>query len=217
MPAVRGSRCAIHSLSSASACSWAITYLVIGDDNLTELALGLVFCAVLVTITLTDLEQRLIPNKIVLAGALAGVAIALTDPSNLDERAIAAAAAGGFLLVVTLLYPRGMGMGDVKLAAMMGLYLGRAVAPALLIGFAAGALVGLAMMARHGVGGAQARDPIRALPGAGRDRRALGRRRDRRLVHRHVFLRLTIELGPRRGAGAQVHAQVIDAGCRLSL
>ena len=129
---------------------WAITYLVIGDDNLTELALGLVFCAVLVMITLTDLEQRLIPNKIVLAGALAGVAIALTEPSSLDERAIAAAAAGGFLLIVALLYPRGMGMGDVKLAAMMGLYLGRAVAPALLIGFAAGALVGAAMMARHG-------------------------------------------------------------------
>ncbi len=78
------------------------------------------------------------------------MAIALTDPSTLDERAIAAVAAGGFLLVVALLYPRGMGMGDVKLAAMMGLYLGRAVAPALLIGFAAGALVGIAMMARHG-------------------------------------------------------------------
>ena len=129
---------------------WAVTYLVIGDENLTELALGLVFCAVLVTITLTDLEQRLIPNKIVLAGALAAVAIALTDPPSLGERGIAAVAAGGFLLVVALLYPRGMGMGDVKLAAMMGLYLGRAVAPALLIAFAAGALVGIAMMARHG-------------------------------------------------------------------
>ena len=43
-----------------------------------------------------------------------------------------------------------MGMGDVKLAAVMGLYLGRAVAPALLIGFAVGAVVGLAMIARAG-------------------------------------------------------------------
>ncbi|MCO5328269.1 MAG: A24 family peptidase, partial [Solirubrobacterales bacterium] len=63
---------------------------------------------------------------------------------------IAAAIAGGFLLVVTFLYPRGMGMGDVKLAAVMGIYLGRAVAPALLIGFAAGALFGIGLIARHG-------------------------------------------------------------------
>jgi leader peptidase (prepilin peptidase) / N-methyltransferase len=54
------------------------------------------------------------------------------------------------LFVIALAYPRGMGMGDVKLVAMMGLYLGRAVAPALLVAFAAGAIVGLAMIARMG-------------------------------------------------------------------
>jgi leader peptidase (prepilin peptidase) / N-methyltransferase len=43
-----------------------------------------------------------------------------------------------------------MGMGDVKLVAMLGLFLGRAVAPALLIGFGAGAVLGLALIARHG-------------------------------------------------------------------
>ena len=108
-------------------------------------------CTVLVAVTLTDLEQRLIPNSIVLAGALAAIAIvAVSDPSSLAERAIAAAAAGGVLLLVALVYPRGMGMGDVKLTAMLGLYLGRAVAPAVLIGFAAGAVVGVAMIARHG-------------------------------------------------------------------
>ena len=129
---------------------WLVTYLVLGDDDLTELALGLIFCAVLVAITLTDLEQRLIPNRIVLAGAIAAIAISLTEPSTLAERGVAAVAAGGFLLVVALLYPRGMGMGDVKLVAMMGLYLGRAIAPAMVIGFAAGALVGIVMLARHG-------------------------------------------------------------------
>ena len=41
-------------------------------------------------------------------------------------------------------------MGDVKLVAMMGLYLGRSIAPALLIGFASGALIGLALIAREG-------------------------------------------------------------------
>ena len=130
---------------------FAATYLVLGDDDIAELALGLVLCTILVAITLTDLEHRVIPNKIVLAGAIVAVAVvAATDASSLVDRAIAAAAAGGFLFIVALVYPRGMGMGDVKLVAMMGLYLGRAIAPALLIGFATGALVGGALIARHG-------------------------------------------------------------------
>jgi leader peptidase (prepilin peptidase)/N-methyltransferase len=129
----------------------AATYLIIGDDPWWELALGLVLCVVLVAITLTDVDLRIIPNKFVLAGSIAAVAIvAVGDADELPERAIAAAAAGGFLFVVALAYPRGMGMGDAKLVAMMGLYLGRAVAPAILVGFAVGALVGLALMARHG-------------------------------------------------------------------
>lgn len=130
---------------------YAATYLILGDDDAGELLLGLIFCTVLVTITLTDLELRLIPNAIVLAGAIAAVAVvAATDASSLDERAIAGVAAGGALLLVVLAYPRGMGMGDVKLVAMMGLYLGRAVAPAVLIGLLAGAVVGVALIARHG-------------------------------------------------------------------
>jgi leader peptidase (prepilin peptidase)/N-methyltransferase len=81
-----------------------------------------------------------------------GIAIvAIADPASLPERAAAAAGAGGFLLVVALAYPRGMGMGDVKLAAVLGLYLGQAVVPAMLVGFAAGALVGAAIIARKGV------------------------------------------------------------------
>jgi leader peptidase (prepilin peptidase)/N-methyltransferase len=127
------------------------TYLALGDDDTGELVLGLVFCTVLATITLTDLELRLIPNAIVLAGAIAAVAIvAIDDPSSLDERAIAAAIAGGVLLFVAFAYPQGMGMGDVKLVAMMGLYLGRAVAPAVLIGFLVGAVVGVGLIARRG-------------------------------------------------------------------
>jgi leader peptidase (prepilin peptidase)/N-methyltransferase len=130
---------------------WAVTYLVLGGDDLAALALGLIFCTVLLAITLTDLELQLIPNAIVLAGAVAAVAIvAATDVSDLGERAIAAAAAGGGLMLVVLAYPRGMGMGDAKLAAMMGLYLGRAVAPALLIGLFAGAVVGVGLIARYG-------------------------------------------------------------------
>jgi leader peptidase (prepilin peptidase) / N-methyltransferase len=135
----------------AMAALFAATVLILGTAKAGELALGLALCALLVIVTLTDLERRVIPNTILLVGAMIGVGIAAaTDPSSLAERGIAAAAAGGFLFLIALAYPRGMGMGDVKLVAVMGLYLGRAVAPALLIGFAAGALVGLAMIARKG-------------------------------------------------------------------
>jgi leader peptidase (prepilin peptidase)/N-methyltransferase len=130
---------------------WAASYLILGDDNATELILGLVLCALLVTITLTDLDLRLIPNAVVLFGGIVGIAIAaIGEPGSLDTRAIAAVVAGGVLFLVVLLYPRGMGMGDVKLVAMMGIYLGRAVAPAVLVGFLLGAVVGLGMIARQG-------------------------------------------------------------------
>ena len=130
---------------------FAATVLILDTDDAAELALGLLLCAVLATVTLTDLDRRIIPNAVVLFGALAAIAIvAASDPEDLVERGIAAAAAGGFLFVVALAYPRGMGMGDAKLVAMMGLYLGRAIAPALLIGLAAGALVGAVLIARHG-------------------------------------------------------------------
>jgi leader peptidase (prepilin peptidase)/N-methyltransferase len=134
----------------ATALLFAAVALAFHDDP-AELALGLVFVTVLVAITITDLERRIIPNKVLLVGAVAALAIAAaTDPSSLPERAIAALAAGGLLFAAALAYPRGMGLGDVKLAATMGLFLGRDVGPAMLIALLAGSLVGLAMIARHG-------------------------------------------------------------------
>lgn len=115
------------------------------------IALGCVFCLTLLVVTLTDLDHRIIPNKVLIASLVAGVALAvLADAGDLDERAIAAAVAFAVLFLVALVYPSGMGMGDVKLAGLMGVYLGRAVAPALLAGFLAGALFGLALIAKHG-------------------------------------------------------------------
>jgi leader peptidase (prepilin peptidase)/N-methyltransferase len=135
----------------AMAALFVATVLILGTQNTGELALGLLFCALLVMVTLTDLERRVIPNAVLLVGAVAGIAIAAaTDPGSLVERGLAAAGAGGALLCVALAYPRGMGMGDVKLAAVMGLYLGSAVVPALLVGFGVGALFGLGLIARHG-------------------------------------------------------------------
>jgi leader peptidase (prepilin peptidase)/N-methyltransferase len=134
----------------ASGALYAATALVLWGDA-GEIALGLSFVTMLLAITLIDLERRIIPNKILLVGAIVGLALAAsTDPGSLPEKAIALAAAGGLLFAIALAYPRGMGMGDVKLAAVMGLYLGRSVAPALLIAFAAGSLVGLVLIARHG-------------------------------------------------------------------
>jgi leader peptidase (prepilin peptidase)/N-methyltransferase len=150
-------RCCGASISSrypltelTLAALYVATVLVLWDDP-AELALGLVFVTTLVAITLTDLELRVIPNKILIVSALLGLAIAAaTDPGSLPERAAAAAAAGGLLFIAALAYPRGMGLGDVKLAAVMGLFLGRNVAAAILVALLAGSLVGLAMIARHG-------------------------------------------------------------------
>jgi leader peptidase (prepilin peptidase)/N-methyltransferase len=131
---------------------YAATVLVLWDDP-TQLVLGLVFVTGLLAVTLTDLERRIIPNKILLVTAVLGVAIvAIGDPSSLPERGIAAVAAGGAFFLVALAYPRGMGLGDVKLAAVMGLFLGRDVAPAILVALLCGSLVGLAMIASQGSG-----------------------------------------------------------------
>lgn len=129
---------------------YVLTVLVLWEDPV-EVALGLILLTTLLAVTLTDLERRIIPNKILAVAA--GLALAITavaDLGDLPERLIAAAAAGGLLFTTALVYPRGMGLGDVKLAATMGLFLGRDVAPALLVALLAGSVVGLAMMARHG-------------------------------------------------------------------
>jgi leader peptidase (prepilin peptidase) / N-methyltransferase len=134
--------------------AFAATAIVFRDDP-AQLALGLVFVAMLAAITLTDLDRRLIPNRILIAGAVAGLAIVLaTDPASMGERALAAAGAGGFLLAIALAYPRGMGMGDVKLTAVMGLYLGVSVVPAVAIAVVCGGVVGIGAMVG---GGSEAR------------------------------------------------------------
>lgn len=134
----------------ALAVLYAVTTLVLWDDA-TEVALGLIFVTMLATVTLTDLERRLIPNRILLVGAVAAVAVAaIGDPGSLPARLVAAAGAGGLLFLAALAYPKGMGLGDVKLAATMGLFLGRDVIPAIFVALLAGSLVGLAMIAREG-------------------------------------------------------------------
>lgn len=127
--------------------------LVVLAKGLDENALlGLVLVLLLVPVTLIDLDHRIIPNRLMLIGAIAAPAlVALTQPEALLEHAVAAVAAGGFFLVAVLAYPRGMGEGDVKLAFVLGLFLGRDVGPALFVALVAGTLVGAAVIARKGV------------------------------------------------------------------
>jgi leader peptidase (prepilin peptidase)/N-methyltransferase len=125
-------------------------------DDAADVVLGLVLVTMLVPVTLIDLDHRLIPNKITYPAApLALVIAAALDADRIPELLIAGAAAGAFFFIAALAYPRGMGMGDVKLAGVLGLYLGRAVAPAVLIALVAGVLVGGVIIAR--VGAAQGR------------------------------------------------------------
>jgi leader peptidase (prepilin peptidase) / N-methyltransferase len=133
-------------------CAVLAVLVLVTKHSVHDIALGLVLIAVLVPVALIDLETRLIPNRITLPAAIAAlVAGALTRPSGLPEQLIAGAAAAGFLLIFLLAYPRGMGMGDVKLAGVLGLFLGPSVGVAILSGTLIGALAGAVVMARVGV------------------------------------------------------------------
>jgi leader peptidase (prepilin peptidase)/N-methyltransferase len=125
--------------------------VVLTKHSASAIALGLVLVVVLVPVALIDLEHRIIPNRLTAVGAMLALAAGIAlDPSGEPQRLIAAAAAGGGLFLVALAYPGGMGMGDVKLAGVMGLLLGRAVAAALLIALLSGVLVGMLVIARKG-------------------------------------------------------------------
>jgi leader peptidase (prepilin peptidase)/N-methyltransferase len=117
-----------------------------------DLVLELPFVAALIALAAIDFDHQLLPNKIVYPLAVWGViATLLVDRDDLVENLAAGAGAFLFLFAAVVAYPRGMGMGDVKLAGAMGLYLGLAVIPALLVAFLAGSAVGVAILVREGV------------------------------------------------------------------
>jgi leader peptidase (prepilin peptidase)/N-methyltransferase len=101
--------------------------------------------------TLSDLRTRLIPDGPLIAALAVALAICgAADPASLPVRLLAGAGAGGFLLAASLARPDGMGLGDVKLAGVLGVFLGASVVEALLVAFAAGSIAGLALIAGHG-------------------------------------------------------------------
>jgi leader peptidase (prepilin peptidase) / N-methyltransferase len=107
------------------------------------------FCAVLVAVTATDLTHRIIPNRIVVpAAAVILVAQTALEPS--PQWTLGALGASGFLFLAVLAYPAGMGMGDVKLALVMGAALGKTVPVALMLGMLAALVPSVILLARHG-------------------------------------------------------------------
>jgi leader peptidase (prepilin peptidase) / N-methyltransferase len=134
-----------------TAVAFAGVVLARGADA--ELWALIPFTAMLVAVAGIDLDHRIVPNKILLPAAIWGVVTAVAfRPDMLVELLVAGAGAFTFLLLAALAYPAGMGMGDVKLAGVMGLYLGAAVIPALFVAFVAGSLVGMVTIAREGAG-----------------------------------------------------------------
>ena len=114
-----------------------------------QMVVSAFFCAVLVAVSAIDLTHRIIPNRIVLpAFVLVLVAQTLLEPS--PEWALAALGASGFLFLAVLAYPAGMGMGDVKLALLMGAALGKTVAVALMFGMVAALVPAVILLVRHG-------------------------------------------------------------------
>lgn len=137
---------AIAWLVLVACCLWRFGFSM---EALVD-ALG---CAVIVAVTVTDLERRIVPNRIVVPAL--GVALVVQtarDPS--PEWLASSLGAGGFFLLLALVNPAGLGMGDVKLAAFLGAWLGYAVAVALFVGALLGAVPALVLLAR---GGAKAR------------------------------------------------------------
>jgi leader peptidase (prepilin peptidase)/N-methyltransferase len=125
--------------------------VAVHHDDGPRLVLGILLVAFLVPLTLVDLAVRLLPNRLTApAAAVAVVAGTLLDPGSELDRLLAGAAAGGCFLVAALASPAGMGMGDVKLVAVLGLFLGEEVAVAVFVALLAAVAVGLVIIARKG-------------------------------------------------------------------
>jgi leader peptidase (prepilin peptidase) / N-methyltransferase len=123
-------------------------------------------CAAFVVVTATDLERRIVPNRVVLPAAVA--VLALDTVWHLSpEWALGALGASGFLFLAALAYPGGMGMGDVKLALLIGALLGRATPVGLLLGLLFALVPSLVLIARHGVGARRLAIPLAPFLAAG--------------------------------------------------
>jgi leader peptidase (prepilin peptidase)/N-methyltransferase len=113
---------------------------------------AVLFVVVLAVVSVVDVRRRIIPNRIVLpAAAIILAARTIVHPSVVWL--VAGAGAAGFLLAAAIVRPGGMGMGDVKLALLLGVAVGRTVPLALVVALAAAAVPSIALLVRHGARG----------------------------------------------------------------
>jgi leader peptidase (prepilin peptidase) / N-methyltransferase len=126
-----------------AACFWKFGFSV-------DAGIASFFCAVLVVLSAIDIDRRIIPNNIVLpAAVIVLVANSVVHPSF--EWMAAGFGAALFLLLAALAYPRGMGMGDVKLALLLGVAVGRYVPIALFAGMLSALVPSAVLFSRHGM------------------------------------------------------------------
>lgn len=120
-------------------------------NDMAAAVLDVSLLALLGVVTVSDLRTRLVPDGALLASLLVAISVCVvTDSDGVPVRLLAGVCAGGFLLAAALIRPDGMGLGDVKLAAVLGFYLGGGVIEAMVISFAAGSVAGLVLIARNG-------------------------------------------------------------------
>jgi leader peptidase (prepilin peptidase) / N-methyltransferase len=132
----------------------------------TNAAAAGIACAALVVVTATDLERRIVPNRVVLPAAVAVLVLqTVSHPS--PEWAIGAVGAAGFLFLALLAYPAGMGMGDVKLALLIGALLGVTTPVGLMLGLFLALVPSVVLLARHGAGARKLGIPFAPFLAAG--------------------------------------------------
>jgi leader peptidase (prepilin peptidase)/N-methyltransferase len=110
------------------------------------------FCAALVVLSAIDAERRILPDLIVLPSwALVLAAQIALYPGRTLEWVAGSLGASLFLFLALVAYPRGMGMGDVKLALLLGAMLGKAVSVGLMVGMLAALVFSTVLFAQHGL------------------------------------------------------------------
>ena len=155
-------------LRAVAAAVWVVLAIacMVVLEPLGEALIGALGCAVLVAVTVTDLERRIIPNRIVIpATGVALVVQTIREPSV--EWIVACVGAGLFFLLFALVYPAGLGMGDVKLAGFLGAWLGWDVAVALFLGSIFAVTPAIVLLARHGSAGRKMGLPFAPFLAAG--------------------------------------------------
>ncbi|HZQ81372.1 MAG TPA: prepilin peptidase [Gaiellaceae bacterium] len=115
-----------------------------------EAAVASFYCAVLVVLSSIDIDRRIVPNRIVLPAAVIVLA-AQTAVKPSVQWVLGGLGASLFLFLAALAYPRGMGMGDVKLALLLGFMVGKTVPIALFAGMIFALVPSAVLFARHGV------------------------------------------------------------------